>query len=378
MSIPESVFYFYLDPSRIELTDENIQLLHQHSEQVKVKLQIDDKFDVLCISASMHSTQIEQIDETINRIRRAIRSPDQIIVLWATGSHMNLYGPVIDRLNAFSSSIPNPVIYFTGALPTKPVANNNLKFTIAPLMYFEFDSIRHWNQPVFTEPYAHNLNSTTKSKKFTSMGTKDYPNRKFLLSHIIKNNLLSQGYVSYKQVDSGGLAYGFTNQEIASIIAEANSIDSHLPLPDLDDSIEWIFIPRKCLLDSYVNMVTDTFYTTEPGITFISEKVFNSIAHWQMFIMMAPPYTLRYLREQGYQTFSPYIDESYDNIENNYERLLAVTKTFVDFVNQPREAIEEIYKKCLPIVEHNQQRLVSNHYAEQLNRELQRASDEKM
>lgn len=378
MSIPESVFFYYLNPEIIELTNENIQLLHRHSELTKVKLGIEDKFNVLCMTINVHNVQLNQIDETIHRIKNAIQSPDQTIVLWAIGSHMKLYDTVIEKFNEFSSTIKNPIVYFTGALPTRSQPINDLKFTIAPLMYFEFDSFRHWNQNPFIEPLDHNMNPLTKSKKFTSMGTKDYPNRKFLLSHIINNNLLGQGYVSYKQVDAGTLGYGFTAEQIELVKATANTIDSHLPLPVIDNSVEWIFMPRQCLLNSYVNIVTDTFYTTETGITFISEKVFNAIAHWQMFIMMAPPYTLQYLRDQGYRTFNPYIDETYDTIENNYDRLLAVTKSFVDFVSQPHEVIEQIYRECLPIVEHNKQRLINNNYHAQLNKEIQRAINEKI
>ena len=207
--IPESVFYFYLNPDMIEVTDENVKLLHEHSEAVKLKLRIDNKFNVLNITANLYNTQLDQIDETIRRITCAIQSPDQIIALWATGSHISLHPLVIEKLNEFSESIKNPIIYFTGALPTqhRPI-NDQAKFTISPIMYFEFDSIRHWNQPHFTDPYPYNLNRVTRSKKFTSMGTKDYPNRKFLLSHIIINNLLDQGYVSYKQKNSGNLEIG--------------------------------------------------------------------------------------------------------------------------------------------------------------------------
>jgi hypothetical protein len=41
---------------------------------------------------------------------------------------------------------------------------------------------------------------------------------------------------------------------------------------------------------------------------------------------MARPYCLRVLREQGYKTFSPYIDESYDTIENDDLRFEAIVK----------------------------------------------------
>jgi hypothetical protein len=210
------------------------------------------------------------------------------------------------------------------------------------------------------------------------MGTKDYSERKFILSNIISNGLLDHGYVSYKQVNRRDMYYTYRTEQRNYIMETANKIDNYLPLPPLDDSIEFDSMPRKFMTDSYVNMVTDTFYELPHGQTFLSEKVFNAIAHGQMFVMLSPANTLQYLKSIGYQTFGDYIDESYDAIEDNFERILAVTKSFIDFATQPKEKIHETYVKCLPILQHNQTRLYQNRYFDKLVARIKKAQDEKI
>mgnify|MGYP000079224382 CR=1 FL=1 len=57
---------------------------------------------------------------------------------------------------------------------------------------------------------------------------------------------------------------------------------------------------------------------------FISEKTFKPIAAMQPFIIVGSQHALKYLRKLGYKTFSPYINEHYDTIENNEDRFNAV------------------------------------------------------
>lgn len=117
---------------------------------------------------------------------------------------------------------------------------------------------------------------------------------------------------------------------------------------------------------SYFSLVTETFFFknvkdygyTEDSV-FFSEKIFKPIYAKHPFIMLNRPYALDFLREMGYRTFSPYINEQYDRIENDEQRLLAI----VDEVERlskmsPREWIlwTEMVK---PIVDHNHKVLMS-------------------
>lgn len=355
------------------LSEKSISDLYDFTEVNKRYVGIPDELDILWIKVRYNNLQGDGFTHTTEMIRAAIRRPEQIIILWAADS---LIVPnewwITDRLNAFSETIPNPIILFTGSLPTKPVSYGPLKFAISPVLYFEYESKKAWDKrnesPVL---------SVDRSKKFLNMGTKDYPYRKFLLSHIIQNNLLSEGFVSYKRLNAGTLLPSqYTQEQSDEILSQANSIDSYLPLPELDNSEEYTLMPRNFMSDSYLNMVTDTFYEPSDG-TFISEKVFNAIRHEQMFIMMSPPNTLQYLRDAGYQTFSNYIDESYDSIDNSYHRLHAITKAFIEFTTQPIERIREIYIDCKPIIDHNAKRLENNNFSEFIISELHRTRQEK-
>jgi hypothetical protein len=56
----------------------------------------------------------------------------------------------------------------------------------------------------------------------------------------------------------------------------------------------------------------------------LTEKTLRPIACQQPFIVLAGPGTLEYLRSYGFRTFDGIIDETYDTIQNSYDRLLAV------------------------------------------------------
>lgn len=58
----------------------------------------------------------------------------------------------------------------------------------------------------------------------------------------------------------------------------------------------------------------------------LTEKILRPIACGKPFILAATPFSLQYLRDYGFQTFSPWIDETYDVILDPLDRLLAIVK----------------------------------------------------
>lgn len=83
--------------------------------------------------------------------------------------------------------------------------------------------------------------------------------------------------------------------------------------------------------ESYFSVVTETFFFEKTynniineNTIFFSEKIFKPIIMKHPFIIVSRPHSLKYLKTLGYKTYSPYIDETYDTIENNTERLLAI------------------------------------------------------
>ena len=72
------------------------------------------------------------------------------------------------------------------------------------------------------------------------------------------------------------------------------------------------------------------------------------------FVLAAPPYTLKYLKEQGFKTFSDFWDESYDDIEDHQERMFKIIDV-IDFINSKSiDELRQIYLQMIPILEHNE------------------------
>lgn len=78
-------------------------------------------------------------------------------------------------------------------------------------------------------------------------------------------------------------------------------------------------LPKKALWDSHVVVVNESHY--QGGFSRLTEKTYKVFPYHRPFIIVGPPYSLAYLRDQGYQTFAPFIDESYDMINDHEVRM---------------------------------------------------------
>jgi hypothetical protein len=77
---------------------------------------------------------------------------------------------------------------------------------------------------------------------------------------------------------------------------------------------------------------------------FVSEKVHKPLAWAMPFIVLGPCRSLAHIKQLGFKTFEPYIDESYDLIDEpgaRYEAVLNSIKKFNDSP-YPKKELEEI------------------------------------
>jgi hypothetical protein len=197
--------------------------------------------------------------------------------------------------------------------------------------------------------------------------------------------LLDKGYVSLGASDDNNSwdrvywwikSYCSNDPELDKLISDNQ--DSLLSLPpmylDTEDLMtNWVdSMDRTNYLyeNSLFSIVNETaFFTSnkydatslmliEPG-RFMSEKTFKPIANLHPFIIVSVPGMLATLREMGYKTFSPFIDESYDTIEDDIQRLKAVVKEVERLCNMTDGEIQEFCKQLTPIVIHNYRTLLS-------------------
>ena len=104
-------------------------------------------------------------------------------------------------------------------------------------------------------------------------------------------------------------------------------------------------------------VTSDTLYLD--CITF-TEKTHKFHLAKMPFILCGMPGSLKVLREQGYKTFSPFINETYDLIENDEERSVAIADEITRLCQQTDEWWYETLVELQPRLDHNFNHLVDN------------------
>lgn len=88
----------------------------------------------------------------------------------------------------------------------------------------------------------------------------------------------------------------------------------------------WVNTPLYT--SSRCHIVLETHFDADgSGGTFFTEKTFKCIKFGQPFVIAGPPNSLAELRQMGYKVFDNIIDNTYDTIQDNTQRWLALKNT---------------------------------------------------
>ena len=190
-----------------------------------------------------------------------------------------------------------------------------------------------------------------------------------LMARLLKQDLCQFGDVSFhgsklicqQEVDK---EYSYLSHIDKTIIAQ-HIIESSKTLPmvidhaKIDGSWSARFGQREYRLwqNSLVHIVNETvFYDSKLHLT---EKIFKPIVALRPFVLAAAPGNLAYLKHYGFQTFDTWIDESYDGIIDNDQRLDAITHEIHRLcMSTPRE-LDAMHKAMMPVLLHNKNHFFS-------------------
>jgi hypothetical protein len=104
--------------------------------------------------------------------------------------------------------------------------------------------------------------------------------------------------------------------------------------------------------------VSETYFFDNNG-RYFTEKTFKPIAYHHPFILVSKPFSLKLLRELGYQTFHPFIDEKYDEEVDNVKRMRMILEEIKRLCDMNDEELGSFLKNVQPITEHNFNRLIA-------------------
>lgn len=103
--------------------------------------------------------------------------------------------------------------------------------------------------------------------------------------------------------------------------------------------------------DIFVDIVNESRFA-QPTANY-SEKSLQPMFHMKPFILVAPPYTLKYLREEGYKTFNDFWDESYDIETNHEKRLIKIYNLISDLDSKTIDELKVMYIQMSETLKHN-------------------------
>lgn len=303
---------------------------------------------------NLYPEHLEHIDQYVNKI--VTNSQHTLIVLLGAFQCIQERDFWVQPLNDFCQSQANPVIVFTGKLtPDLDYHMPDTQFGYQRISMFDLVSNLHWNRRV--ENQTRNwINDCHRRRrhKFYWASSKDWYTRRYVLAGLIGNQLLENNLVNYKCVHTNipgpWIQHRIESAQAAHIDQECQRISGQIPLPAIDNTVEFTQTDVNFYLDSYLGIVTDTFFDT--GV-FLSEKVFNAINYQQLFFYIGHQGSIKYLQQQGYQTFDDIIDTSYDAIVEPGARLVAARQSLINFLSQSQDAIQKAYEKSIPAIQHN-------------------------
>ncbi len=170
------------------------------------------------------------------------------------------------------------------------------------------------------------------------------------VSWLIGSGLARKGYVSFagfQNKKADGREFEIPRWYPDKPAAETGMRELRLEAPlilDLaehKDSVvpEFDIGPPQAIAGSFFTIVTESDFS--PGdIIRVTEKIIKPLAYGHPLIVVGNPDSLRIVRDLGFKTFSPWIDETYDGVDDRAIRMQMVQKevrrlcemTFADMI----------------------------------------------
>lgn len=209
-----------------------------------------------------------------------------------------------------------------------------------------------------------------REKKFLCFNKVTRQHRINLFLEMLKLNLVDDSYYSFRiEPENLEILRNDDDETFEEIIQVEDKLPMVLNMTTERNNPVDVRIDDLVYFDtSYFSVVTETlFYDLEfrktsklymhvvdtfPGV-FFSEKIFKCIALNHPFILVSTPKCLRELRKRGYKTFAPFIDEAYDDIIDDDERLKAIVREIKRLCSMSADELVQFTRHVKEIVEHN-------------------------
>jgi hypothetical protein len=185
-------------------------------------------------------------------------------------------------------------------------------------------------------------------------GTREY--RLKFSELLLESNLLSNCKVKFNPVDNGS---HYTNHQYVneSFKVHRHDIENYFPYNDHDSATSADY-NNEDYAQCGIEVVLETLFdATKHHLT---EKTLRAIACGKPFMLAATPGSLQYLRDYGFKTFHPYINEQYGLCQNPLKRLNMIVDEMkrISQLSLPEKIV--LWQQLYQISEYNKNLFFSN------------------
>ena len=239
---------------------------------------------------------------------------------------------------------------------------------------------------IIVQEHEESDNHYTRNKKFICLNRQERLHRLLTVDFLIENNLLDHSYVScaldefrvpledtqIKKIDSStgeqDAAEYWSNRVYGSFDEVKNfkpteeqkqRLLQHLPL--VVDVPQYQMNPRQLpnieeyFNDSYWGVITERDFFRSDVYQGWTEKVLKCFLYKLPFVVVGLPNTIKSLQDYGFITFGKYIDESYDSIKDNDQRMAAAFEQIKYLGSLNYSELDKMHKDMRNILDHNYQ-----------------------
>lgn len=223
-------------------------------------------------------------------------------------------------------------------------------------------------------------------KKFSALSRNYRAWRLQVYAELVKRNILKDFNYSFYNIFPYGEVKYYSQETMLGDLSK-NGFEVNTAVTDwlskvpytLDDPTDvvtnkWNNATYNCVLSADFHLLIETHYDLSyyvPGYkeyrgnprllapSSITEKTNKPIACARPFIAFATPYFLEDVRQLGFETFSPYINEDYDKEFDNHKRLNMIVDEIERIASLSKEDYTKLVYNCHLIAVRNQQKLLS-------------------
>jgi hypothetical protein len=236
-----------------------------------------------------------------------------------------------------------------------------LKSKLSELGYEKVNVTYKMNWLLWVKHHYTNYDTIKPIYRF-SVFVRRFANWRFdLYTQLLENNVLDNCIYSFSDSHPDFPNSNVAKQQMKDIIPKhyiqqqkINNWIQSLPVSFVDDTLVPVsdIIFRKLQM-SYFHIVCETHMDYDFNGVTLTEKIYKPVVAGKPFVVVGQKDILKLLREQGFKTFHPIIDESYDDIDDTTMRINRVCEELKKLNDLPIDEFLVKIDSCQHIIRHN-------------------------